>query len=631
MRLALDTSAWLARIDAFLNLDPAATDEVTRLRGRLLSVCAPAGMVLGLGLTILHAFEELTGTITPYADPVVSALSIILPALVSLLEGLTPVLIRWTRSVTVGGWWFLGVIMTGLLPFALFKFGIYSPNIFIVVALPVLFGLFISARAATIGTVIVMAYCLTLPAISQITDPNANDHRMAAEQWTHAVYASIAAFSLYLATMCFAVFYNKILRDVEEARAAAQRASEAKSTFLANMSHELRTPLNGVLGFARLLRDISEDDKASIYADKINASGEALLALLNDVLDISKIEAEAMELEQTPLSVRAVIEDVLDMQSSVASERGLTLEAHVDPGVHDAFIGDKVRLRQILLNLIGNALKFTPKGGITVDVRTEEETDAATLLRFAVTDTGIGIPAEVLPNVFERFRQADMSTTREFGGTGLGLAICRKLSELMGGEIGVTSTVGKGSTFWFTVRLDRDHSRVPLANEAETIVPVMLAEAGKRILVAEDNATNQLLIETLLQRSGYQCHLVETGVEALEALKQAPFDLVLLDGHMPRMGGIEAAQAIRASGADYAGIPIVALTADTMSGQRQAYLDAGMDDFLSKPVDFEALIAKIDALTGTGRKTAPPVGSKPPEQPAPALVPLKAAAGDGAH
>jgi len=367
-----------------------------------------------------------------------------------------------------------------------------------------------------------------------------------------------------------------------EAQRAAEAGAEAKAAFVANMSHEIRTPLNGVMGVLHLLKTESLSDDGRGLLGEALSCGAMLAELLNDVIDFSKIEAGRLELTCEPVDPCALVAGVVRLLEPQARAKGLQLVVDAD-----ATIGwvrsDPVRLRQALFNLVGNAVKFTEKGHVVVRCR---QADAG-VMRFEVEDTGVGIAAAAQSRLFERFNQGDASTTRKFGGSGLGLAITRRLAEMMHGDVGFTSTEGQGSTFWIEVRADAAEAPVAAVETAAAVLE------GIRVLVVEDNATNRLIATKLLENLGAQVETAVDGYAGVEAAERGGFDLILMDIQMPGIDGVEAARRIRALGGAPAATPIVALTANVLAHQRQAYLDAGMDGVVGKPISPAVLVSEI--------------------------------------
>jgi signal transduction histidine kinase/CheY-like chemotaxis protein len=388
--------------------------------------------------------------------------------------------------------------------------------------------------------------------------------------------------------------------QLADARDKAEEAARTKARFLATMSHEIRTPLNGVLGLSSVLLDQRFDPEQRRLVQLIQDSGEQLLAIVNDVLDYSKLDAGKLVLERTEFAPGRLTQDTVESFRGRAAAKGLQIGSEVAAGVAERFAGDAIRVRQILDNLVANAIKFTMHGRVDVSLRMLD--DARASLEWRVTDTGIGIPPERRGELFQDFMQVDSTTARRFGGTGLGLAICRRLVGLMGGDIWVESQVGKGSAFTFRLPTrSPDPVAAPVPPPAVRAVPAPVRRgSGLYVLAAEDNEINRYVIEKLLEGMGHDVVFAADGAEAVELAGRLRFDVVLMDIQMPTVDGITAAGRIRAMEGAGAHVPIIALTAHAMAGDRESYLKAGMDDYVAKPIDPDALARALARVTGRG-------------------------------
>jgi two-component system sensor histidine kinase/response regulator len=386
--------------------------------------------------------------------------------------------------------------------------------------------------------------------------------------------------------------------ELEQARTNAESANRAKSTFLANMSHEIRTPLNAILGFTHMLRRDAVSPADAQRLDRIDSAASHLLAVINDILDLSKIEAGGIELDSQEFTLDAVLGHVASLIGESASAKGLIVHVEGEE-LLQLLRGDLTRLRQALLNLAGNAVKFTERGRVTLRAQLQDSTENKVVVRFEVEDTGMGIAPEVLPELFRAFKQANASNTRKFGGTGLGLVITREMARAMGGDAGAESSLGTGSRFWFTVRLERGSPLQAVVPGSTSAAELRSRHAGARVLVVEDHPINREVAADVLQTAGLLVDTAENGRLAVDMLRGKSYELILMDMLMPEMDGLQATRAIRQL-PNGQSVPIIAMTANAFKDDRDACQAAGMNDFVPKPINLKTLYATLDRWLSRG-------------------------------
>lgn len=517
-----------------------------------------------------------------------------------------PVMLSRSVSTKTVALFFLGVTYAALLSVPLIAGGMYSHSTFYMVPWAILATLFLGWRYGVAAAALIISTYACLHFFRDSIAPSM--YEVSTETISEWLFLGLS-FMLIILCIGSAIIQHEMeqaTHNLAEARANALSASDAKSAFLANVSHEIRTPMNGVLGMAEMLQSASLTEKEKTYLQAITSSSEALLTLINDILDFSRIEAGSADLDEQPFSLRQLVDQIATLFSVSAHHRQLEFDVHYDAQLPEYVVGDDGRVRQILVNLVGNALKFTNTGHVSIAVSANVEGANATLA-FAIEDTGIGIPADKLETVFNNFEQVDTSAARRYEGVGLGLAISKRLAQAMGGDITARSVLGEGSTFTFSVCLPVAH---PKAQPIPEFSPVNDATHDKlRILIAEDNEVNRMVVDAMLDSEGHDVEFAVNGAKAVSAYKRRPFDLIFMDLSMPEMGGNDATRAIRTHEHETNGAKaaIVCLTAHAFDEHRDDAVDAGMDDYLSKPVRRDAILAMIEKWAGArdqARKSA---------------------------
>jgi signal transduction histidine kinase/ActR/RegA family two-component response regulator len=575
-------------------------DYLDAARKRCLLVVSIAVAIVGS----LSGWRNFETSMTTY--PVQTIIAIVVP----LVFLVCPFLIARTSRVRGVAWFFLGFSYLGIIAVAVIAGGMFSRSALFLLPWAVMATLFLGWKEGVGAAVIVFGTYLALYFMRGMIAPSV--YEMSIDALSHWLVVGLSMTLVMLITGA-AIFQREMEQAAVklcEARTEAESANRAKSDFLAMMSHEIRTPMNGVLGMAEMLEDTELTDQQRLYAQTITSSGASLMAIINDILDLSKIEAGHISLSNKPFALRSFIEQISMLFKLRANQQQLDLFVELDDNLPDHISGDAGRIRQILINLIGNALKFTEKGHIKLKVSGAVMAGDVEL-SFIVEDTGIGIPEDKIDDIFRKFEQVEGTTTRRFDGAGLGLAISRQLAHAMGGDITAQSVCGEGCTFTFKVTLPvapaipsstvraRETSVVITRHEDGSPSGTELKTSRIRVLIAEDNDVNRLVIKSMIDAAKYDICFAVNGVKALAAYRATAFDIVLMDVSMPEMDGYETARAIRnfERETEARRTPIVCVTAHAFEDQREKTIAAGMDDYLSKPIRREQLTAMLTKWT----------------------------------
>ncbi len=576
-------------------------DYLNAARKRCLLVISIAAALVGLA----SGLRNFDNSFSLY--PLQTMIAILGP----LVFLICPVLLARISNVRGVAWFFLVYSYLGFITVALIAGGMFSRTVFFMLPWAVMATLFLGWKEGMGAAIVVFCTYLALHFFRADIPPSVYD--ISADMISHWMLIALS-LTLVMLTAGAAIFQREMERaavKLSEARAEAEAASLAKSEFLAKMSHEIRTPMNGVLGLAEALESTELTDQQRLFTETISSSGESLLAIINDILDLSKVEAGRLSLESKPFELKSFIEQISILFKSQANRNQIALLVDFDEALPRHVIGDAGRIRQILINLVGNALKFTNVGCIKIKV-SGGATGSMADLAFAIEDTGIGIPADRLDDIFSKFEQVEGSTTRRFDGAGLGLAISRQLAQEMGGDITVQSVHGNGSTFTFEVSLPIaqttagktvDAPSVESGPDKKSVERADLQHNRIRVLAAEDNEVNRLVLKSMIDAGKYHVTFAVNGLEAFYTYKSGQYDIVLMDISMPEMDGHKATREIRKYEAETGATrtPIICVTAHAFAAQREKSLEIGMDDFLPKPATGAQISAMLSKWTGVAR------------------------------